>query len=63
MKLKTFDELEIEQKNEIFQLTKRFPLELRKMFPSMQENFEKHLNDISPEFYMFYIIGIKDVEC
>lgn len=63
MTIKTFDELEIDQKNEINQLINRFPFELRKMFPSMQERFEEKLRLISPEFYNYYITGIKDVEC
>lgn len=62
MNLKTFEELDINQKNEIFQLEKRLPFELRKMFPSMQERFEEKLRLISPEFYLYYITGIKDVE-
>lgn len=54
--------LTIEQKNALFQLINRYPFELRKMFSSMQERFEEKMKIISPEFYRYYILGIKDVE-
>lgn len=63
MSTNIFDELDIEQKSTLFQLMKRYPFKLRKMFSSMQETFEEKMRIISPKFYKLYITGIKDVEC
>lgn len=63
MSIKTFNELTPEEKIAIFQLEDRFPFKLRKIFPDMQKRFEEKLELISPEFYLYYILEIKDVEC
>lgn len=62
MNIKTFAELTPEEKIAIFQLEDRLPFKLRKIFPDMQKRFEEKLELISPEFYLYYILEIKDAE-
>ena len=52
----------MKQKYELLYLFHRYPIEFRKLFTSMQFNFENHFQKISPEYYTYYIKYLKDFE-
>ena len=52
----------MKQKSELLYLFHRYPIEFRKLFTSMQLNFENHFQKISPEYYTYYIKYLKDLE-
>ena len=57
-----WNSLSVEQKSELLNLFHRYPIKFRKLFTSMQLNFENHFQKISPEYYTYYIKYLKDFE-
>lgn len=57
-----WESLSMKQKSELLNLFHRYPIEFRKLFTSMQLNFENHFQKISPEYYTYYIKYLKDFE-